>query len=116
MTTCSSLLSKDIPPNDQSPIPQCPVSVFFGFGLNDDSLPRTGPSWPLANARAVKDLCAGVTWMQRVPPALLASYRALYVILRGDAAAAEDEINRCVVRVFSSSFCVSGKNAKIEQG
>lgn len=38
--------------------------------------------------------------MQRVPPALLASYRALYVILRGDAAAAEDEINRCVVRFF----------------
>lgn len=41
--------------------------------------------------------------MQRVPPALLASYRALYVILRGDAAEAEEEINRCaglLPRVF----------------
>lgn len=46
------------------------------------------------DAKALKDLCAGVTWMQRVPPAVLASYRALYVILRGDAADAEEEINR----------------------
>ncbi|CAN0286229.1 unnamed protein product, partial [Hapterophycus canaliculatus] len=36
--------------------------------------------------------------MQRVPPAVLASYRALYVILRGDAAAAEDEISRDIMR------------------
>eukprot|EP00752_Nemacystus_decipiens_P016447 g14702.t1 len=50
------------------------------------------------DARALRDLCAGVTWMQRVPPALLASYRALYVILRGDAADAEDEINRDIMR------------------
>lgn len=46
------------------------------------------------DARALKDLCAGVTWMQRVPPALLASYRALYVVLRGCAADAEEEISR----------------------
>lgn len=44
--------------------------------------------------RALNDLCSGVTWMQRVPPALLASYRALYVIVRGDAADEEEEINR----------------------
>ncbi|CBJ48497.1 conserved unknown protein [Ectocarpus siliculosus] len=36
--------------------------------------------------------------MQRVPPAVLASYRALYVVLRGHAAAAEDEINRDIMR------------------
>lgn len=46
--------------------------------------------------------------MQRVPPALLASYRALYVIVRGHAAEEQEEINRwascaskCVVLVAS---------------
>lgn len=62
-------------------------------------LANNGTQLAPCDARALKDLCAGVTWMQRVPPALLASYRALYVILRGEAAEAEDEINRC-------DFCV----------
>lgn len=62
-------------------------------------LAENGTKLTPCDARALKDLCAGVTWMQRVPPAVLASYRALYVVLRGHAAAAEDEINRCVARV-----------------
>ncbi|CAM9411737.1 unnamed protein product [Scytosiphon promiscuus] len=61
-------------------------------------LAENGTQLAPCDARALKDLCAGVTWMQRVPPAVLASYRALYVILRGDAAAAEDEISRDIMR------------------
>eukprot|EP00903_Cladosiphon_okamuranus_P009321 g8891.t1 len=61
-------------------------------------LAASGVQMAPCDARALRDLCAGVTWMQRVPPALLASYRALYVILRGDAADAEDEINRDIMR------------------
>lgn len=49
--------------------------------------------------------------MQRIPPALLASYRALYVILRGDAAEAEDEINRCV----HTSWCVTRSSSYMFQ-
>lgn len=59
-----------------------------------DQLTAMGARLAPCDARALNDLCAGVTWMQRVPPALLASYRALYVILRGDAAEEEEEINR----------------------
>lgn len=47
--------------------------------------------------------------MQRVPPALLASYRALYVVLRGDAADAEEDINRYACEHFvCGCLCVCG--------
>ena len=55
------------------------------------------------DAKALKDLCAGATWMQSLPPALLASYRALYVVLRGCAADAEEEINRCETKYIIDS-------------
>lgn len=61
-------------------------------------LAQNGVRLSQCDAKALKDLCAGATWMQRVPPALLASYRALYVVLRGDAAEAEEEINRDILR------------------
>jgi len=74
------------------PPPRCilsPINTQMLFKLAADDT-RLAPR----DARALKDLCAGVTWMQRVPPALLASYRALYVVLRGCAADAEEEISR----------------------
>lgn len=66
--------------------------VLYRAGVQ---LAEKGTRLAPCDAKALKDLCAGVTWMQRVPPAVLASYRALYVVLRGDAADAEEEINRC---------------------
>lgn len=56
--------------------------------------------------------------MQRIPPALLASYRALYVILRGDAADEEEEINRyrklCYTRHTFKRFRSNGCGFQLE--
>ncbi|CAM9310504.1 unnamed protein product [Discosporangium mesarthrocarpum] len=47
---------------------------------------------------ALGDLCAGVTWMERLPPPLLRSYGVLYSVLRGSPSKEEDEISRDVLR------------------
>lgn len=83
----------------------CGHACFLRLLSPLDQLAENGTKLAPCDARALKDLCAGVTWMQRVPPAVLASYRALYVVLRGHAAAAEDEINRWVTRVCCRRLC-----------